>query len=120
VKYLLYLLGKIDFPLVTTFKSAKWLSRRRSFMVCPLRRFVQQRTLRKHLGYDGSQLDDWKNHKPSPTSIFISKADYSSYFILMGVVSLFLIPFFIASKRSNRFFKPQNVISLIESFQCLT
>jgi MFS family permease len=38
----------------------------------------------------------------APTSIFISKADYSSYFILMGIVSLLLIPFFVASKRSKQ------------------
>jgi hypothetical protein len=37
----------------------------------------------------------------APTYIFISKADYTSYFMLLGVVSLFLIPFFIASKRSK-------------------
>jgi MFS family permease len=37
----------------------------------------------------------------APTYIFISKANYTSYFILLGVVSLFLIPFFIASKRSK-------------------
>jgi MFS family permease len=37
----------------------------------------------------------------APTCIFISKADYTSYFMLLGVVSLFLIPFFIASKRSK-------------------
>ena len=35
----------------------------------------------------------------APTYIFISKADYASYFMLLGVVSLFLIPFFIASKK---------------------
>ena len=37
----------------------------------------------------------------APTYIFISKADYTSYFMLLGVVSLFLIPFFIVSKRSK-------------------
>jgi hypothetical protein len=37
----------------------------------------------------------------APTYILISKADYASYFMLLGVVSLSLIPFFIGSKRSK-------------------
>lgn len=35
----------------------------------------------------------------APTYIFISQANYASYFILLGVVSLFLIPFFIVSRK---------------------
>jgi MFS family permease len=40
-----------------------------------------------------------------PTYVFISKADYASYFMLLGVVSLFLIPFFIASKKRKQIFQ---------------
>lgn len=36
----------------------------------------------------------------APTYIFISEVNYASYFILLGVVSLFLLPLYIASKTS--------------------
>jgi len=35
----------------------------------------------------------------APTFIFISEANYANYFIFLGVVSLFLIPFLAASKK---------------------
>jgi len=36
-----------------------------------------------------------------PTYIFISEVNYASYFILLGVVSLFLLPLYIASKKKT-------------------
>lgn len=37
----------------------------------------------------------------APKYIFVSKADYTSYFTLSGLVSLFLIPLYITPKRGD-------------------
>jgi MFS family permease len=38
----------------------------------------------------------------APTYILLSKNDYAAYFILLGIASLFMIPFFIRSKAQAR------------------